>query len=88
LIGAGCAALSVVIALVDPRPNAPLGVAALATALLVYIVSLIGHYLQVTAFLQGASPDRQNTWVVVNAVAIVTWFVLAGLEVVRYKRIE
>jgi hypothetical protein len=88
LIGAGCAALSAVIALVDPRPNAHLGVAALVTALLIYVVSLIGHFLQVTSFLQGAYPDRQNTWVVVNGVAIVAWFVLAGLEIVRHKRIK
>jgi hypothetical protein len=86
LIGACWAVLSCIIALVDPEPNPRIGIVAFATALLVFIVSLVGHYLQVSALLQGRYADQQIAWRVVNVIVLVLWFICAGVEMIRRKR--
>ena len=88
LIGASYAVLSATIAIFDPRPNAPLGVTALVVALLVYIVSLIGHYLQASALIRGAYQEQQNIWAIVNGVAIGAWLISAGLEIFHIRRVN
>jgi hypothetical protein len=70
---------------VDPRPNAGLGVSALIAALLIYLVSLAGHYLQVTALLRGASQAQPPIWTAVNIAALAAWLVFAGLGAVRHR---
>jgi hypothetical protein len=86
LIGVGWALLSGIIALIDPEPNARLGIITLATALLIFAVSLVGHYLQVSALLQGQYADQQIAWRVVNGTALVFWLICAGVEMIRYRR--
>lgn len=84
LIGASFAVLGMLIAVIDPRVNAPLGWMGVAVALMVYILSAWGHYAQVI------SPDVQESsggiWNVVNAVMIVTWLIFLALELVHVSR--
>ena len=86
LIGAGWAVLSGIIAIVDPEPNPRIGIVALATALVIFIIGLVGHYLQVSALVQGRYANQQIAWRVVNVIALLFWFICAGVEIARCKR--
>jgi hypothetical protein len=85
LIGVCWAFLSGIIALIDPEPNARIGIIALAMALLILPISLAGHYLQVSALMQGRYADQQIAWRVVNGIALLFWFICAGVEMIRHK---
>jgi nicotinamide riboside transporter PnuC len=78
LIGASFAALSMVIAVLDPRTNAPLGWTGIVITIVVYLLSAWGHYAQVTS--PGVPEASGFPWKVVNVVMIVIWLVLLAFE--------
>lgn len=83
LIGAGFAALSAIIGIVDVKKNAPLGQIALAIAIGLYLVSVIGHYIQVKELQQGITDLQGNMWGIINGLMIMVWIVCASVEIVR-----
>lgn len=84
LIGAGLAGLGALIGIVDPKPNAPYGWFMLVTAILTYLLSIVGHYAQIIALQQGLS--ARDSWKVVNGLMIIVGFVCAAIEVYRVSR--
>lgn len=84
-IGAGFAALSVVLSLVAPQPNSLLGKVALAAALAVYGASAFGHYAQVQALVQGTAEAQQKIWGAANLLALLAWLAFAGFAAFRCR---
>ena len=85
LIGAGFAALGAVIGLVDRKPNALFGWVVVIVSTLVYLVSVIGHYVQVKAFSQGIIEVQRHIWRTGNILLIV---ILGGLVVFEWIRVR
>jgi hypothetical protein len=85
-IGAGFAALSAIIALADARSNAPHGRIVLAIAVLLYLVSVVGHYAQINALNQGTVETQQDFWSVVNGLMTIIWLAFAVVEIFRLIR--
>lgn len=86
LIGAGFAFLSGVIGVVDAKPNALPGRMTLAIALVVYGISVFGHYTQINAVMQGTPEIQQRNWGIVNGLMIVVWLVFAVIEAFRFVK--
>ena len=85
LIGAGFAVLAAVIGLMESVPDTH-GWGVLGLAILVYLVSVIGHYAQIIALKQGLFEIQRNFWLVVNGLVLVVWFVLASFEGIGFHR--
>jgi hypothetical protein len=83
LIGAGFAVLSGVIGVVDAKPNALPGRISLAIALVVYSISVFGHYTQISALIQGTFEIQQKTWGIANGLMIMVWLIFAVIEAFR-----
>jgi hypothetical protein len=84
LIGAGFAALGLLIAVIDPRVNAAPGWTANFVAIVVYIVSAWGHYIQVKSL---EPPDNSGyPWNIINGVMVIIWFGFLVLELFHVSR--
>jgi hypothetical protein len=86
LIGTSFAALSVVIGILDEKPNALLGWISLFLAITTLLISILGHYFQVIALNQGMGADEMNFWQVVNYFLLFIWLVCALIEGFRKLR--
>ncbi|MBG0785627.1 MAG: hypothetical protein H0S79_11040 [Anaerolineaceae bacterium] len=83
LIGACFALLGAGIGFLDQKPNALPGTIVLIIAFVVYIASVVGHYIQINALMQGTYEVQQQTWGIVNIVMGVIWLIFAIMEAVR-----
>ena len=83
IIGSGFAGLSVLIGLLDSKPNAPLGKFVLITALVIYFTSIVGHYFQIDALMRDVYEVNQKAWEIVNIVMVAVWLILASIETIR-----
>lgn len=86
LIGAGYAALSAFISIVDAKKNVFHRWITLAVAILVILISIWGHYTQIIALHQGTGDIQKNIWTVANIVMIVLWLALFIFEIFRLAR--
>lgn len=83
LIGAGFAGLSAIVGIVDREKNALYGRMVLTIAIGLYVVSVVGHYTQINAMVQGTAELQGNIWRIVNVLMIVFWLLFALVEIVR-----
>ncbi len=75
LIGAGFAALAAVIGIFDIKPNAQFGWIILLIAVLLFPISMAGHYVQMTALNQGRFETQKLIWSLINALMLIVWVI-------------
>ena len=86
LIGTAFAILGAVISVVEAKPNPFLGKAVLIMTLVIYGLSVVGHYAQVNALAQGTFEAQQKTWGGVNTLMLVAWFIFGCIGAFRWVR--
>lgn len=86
LIGAAFAVLGAVISLVEAKPNPFLGKVMLIMTLVIYALSVFGHYAQVNALAGGTFVAQQKAWGAVNTLMLVVWFVFGCICAFRWVR--
>jgi hypothetical protein len=73
LIGAAFAILGIVICVIQAKSNLFLGKIVLVMTLVIYSLSIVGHYSQVKALVQGTYEAQQKVWGSINILMIVIW---------------
>ena len=86
LIGTAFAILGAVISVLEAKPNPFLGKAVLIMTLVIYGLSVVGHYVQVNALAKGTFEAQQKAWGGVNILMLVVWFIFACIGAFRWVR--
>ena len=86
LIGIAFAMLGAVISVVEAKPNPFLGKAVLIMTLVIYGLSVVGHYAQVNALAQGTFEAQQKAWGGVNTLMLVVWVIFGCIGAFRWVR--
>jgi hypothetical protein len=86
LIGTAYAILGAVISIVEAKPNPFLGKVVLIMTWVIYSLSVVGHYAQVNALVQGTFEAQQKAWGGVNTLMLVAWFIFGGIGAFRWVR--
>ncbi len=86
LIGTAFALLSAIIGIEDPKPNAHHGQVVLGISVAVYLISVFGHYAQMTAMQQGNMEMQADLWTLVNGLMILIWLACVFFEIFRLRK--
>ncbi|MBN2678594.1 MAG: hypothetical protein JXR32_11095 [Anaerolineaceae bacterium] len=83
LIGGMYALLAAAIALLEKKMNAASGWVVSAIAIVIYLVSVAGHFFQVKAMQQGTQELQAALWLGINWLMLILWLGLAALVISR-----
>lgn len=86
LIGVGYAFLAALIAFTNDQSSRKLGWLVLVVAILVFILSMIGHVFQLKGLQQGKVEDQRWVWNLVNSLMIILWLSFASYEAFRLMK--